>query len=103
MLVELEVERARLAFNANIAAILRKQFGLERAPRGGYRALPRIRVNRMEQMVRVPVDVEFRLLRMNADGTVTIEFELPGGRIRRAIVPQVSLQRYARKRGARKA
>jgi hypothetical protein len=101
MTMELEVARAKLAFNAKLAAILRREFGLERMQRGGYRALPRIRVNKMERRRRAPVDVAIRVVRLDkAAATAVVEWEDPQGRIRQCELPQVALVRYARRREA---
>jgi hypothetical protein len=100
--VEFESSRARLALLSGVAAAIRRQFGLEWSPRG-YR-LRRTRMARMERMVRAPADVDLHIVRRDAKaGTAVIEWEDARGRIRQAEVPQVALQRHARRYGARGA
>jgi hypothetical protein len=99
---ELEIARRTLAVNAGLAARLRR-IGLERTRRG-YEPYARARrVQRMEQIARIPRGVDrFHVLWPNKDGsTVTIEWS-DGIRVYYAIVPKIAVQRHDRQAGRRK-
>jgi len=100
MLIELEHARARLAHHGNLAAAVRRRFGLEWT-RNGYRALIK-RTVRMQELVKVPRGVDVHVLRLDPKrATAVVEWSDTQGRIHQAEVPQIALVRYARKRAAR--